>query len=327
MSALISAERLYHVIGLILALAAGLILRDRSNPRRFSTAMFWGLFAACMLFGDSLTELWGVALGHRIVGATVVLLALIAGVGGVGRGAPSPRDTDTLRRSAERLGNRLFVPALSISVVTIACSLTLKGATIGGIPILDKQVTIASLGVAAAVCLALTFWITRARPLQSLEESKGMLDAMGWAATLPMLLAMLGGVFVATKTGDSVKLLTIMLAPEHQRLLVVALYCIGMATFTAVMGNAFAAFPVMTAGIAVPLLVKEFGGNPAPVAAIGMCAGYCGTLVTPMAANFNTVPAAILGLKDRYGVIRAQFPTALAMLGVSILIMYFFAFS
>ena len=96
-----------------------------------------------------------------------------------------------------------------------------------------------------------------------------------------------------------------------------------MALFTMIMGNAFAAFPVMAAAIGVPLLIQAYGGDPAVVGAIGMLAGFCGTLMTPMAANFNLVPAALLELKDQYGVIRAQIATALPLLAVNILIIYF----
>jgi uncharacterized membrane protein len=94
--------------------------------------------------------------------------------------------------------------------------------------------------------------------------------------------------------------------------------------------DAFAAFPVMTAAIGLPFVVGQFGGNPAIVCAIGMLAGFCGTLMTPMAANFNVVPANLLELPDRNaalnGVIRAQLPTALIMLGVNMALMYFLAF-
>ncbi len=62
------------------------------------------------------------------------------------------------------------------------------------------------------------------------------------------------------------------------------------------------------------------------IGAVGMLAGFCGTLMTPMAANFNLVPAALLELKDQYGVIRAQVATALPLLVVNILIIYFAAF-
>ena len=42
--------------------------------------------------------------------------------------------------------------------------------------------------------------------------------------------------------------------------------------------------------------------------------GYCGTLMTPMAANFNIVPVAILIMKDRWGVIKNQVLVGLIML-------------
>ena len=68
--------------------------------------------------------------------------------------------------------------------------------------------------------------------------------------------------------------------------------------------------------------VNTYGADPAPVAAIGMLAGFCGTLMTPMAANFNLVPAALLELKDRNGVIRAQVPTALPLLVFNLLLLW-----
>jgi uncharacterized membrane protein len=55
--------------------------------------------------------------------------------------------------------------------------------------------------------------------------------------------------------------------------------------------------------------------------AIGMLAGFCGTLTTPMAANFNIVPAALLELPDRNGVIRVQIPTAAILLVANTVLM------
>ena len=57
---------------------------------------------------------------------------------------------------------------------------------------------------------------------------------------------------------------------------------------------------------------------------IAMLAGYCGTLLTPMAANFNIVPTALLEMKDQYGVIKAQWPIAVTLLVFNILLMYYF---
>ena len=78
----------------------------------------------------------------------------------------------------------------------------------------------------------------------------------------------------------------------------VAVYCIGMALFTMIMGNGFAAFAVITVGIGYPFLIAQ-GANPVVVGALGLTAGYCGTLMTPMAANFNIMPAALLETKSK----------------------------
>ena len=79
-------------------------------------------------------------------------------------------------------------------------------------------------------------------------------------------------------------------------------YCLGMMLFTVVMGNAFAAFAVITGGIGLPLIVQMHGGN-----SFGMFAGYCGTLLTPMAANFNIVPAMLLELKDKMPLLKRKY--------------------
>ena len=93
-----------------------------------------------------------------------------------------------------------------------------------------------------------------------------------------------------------------------------------------VMGNAFAAFPVMSAGIALPFLILGHHADPAPLVAIGMYSGYCGTLMTPMAANYNIVPAALLELKDQNAVIRQQVGTAVPLWVCNVVIIYVGAF-
>jgi uncharacterized membrane protein len=152
------------------------------------------------------------------------------------------------------------------------------------------------------------------------------MDLVGWAAVLPQMLAALGALFVAAGVGDRVAEIFGYVVPWDSPLAVVATYTIGMALFTIVMGNAFAAFPVMTAAIGIPIIVRRLGGDPAVMAAIGMLSGFCGTLMTPMAANFNIVPAALLELPDKNGVIRAQAPTALLLLLGNTLLMYLLVF-
>jgi len=149
---------------------------------------------------------------------------------------------------------------------------------------------------------------------------------VGWAALLPQVLAALGAVFALAGVGKVIGDLVTAYIPMDTRLAAVAVYCLGMAGFTIIMGNAFAAFPVLTAGVGLPILIQRFGGDPAVVCAIGMLSGFCGTLMTPLAANFNLVPPALLELRDRYAVIKAQIPTALPLLLANIGLMYAFAF-
>ena len=98
-----------------------------------------------------------------------------------------------------------------------------------------------------------------------------------------------------------------------------------MVIFTMIMGNAFAAFSVITLGIGIPFVIAQ-GGNPVVVGALGMTCGFCGTLLTPMAANFNIVPTAVLETRNKWTVIKAQAPMAFAMIIVHIVLMLLLAF-
>jgi uncharacterized membrane protein len=189
-----------------------------------------------------------------------------------------------------------------------------------------KQVTLVSLSLGVLLALAIGMVWLRPRALAPLEDGRRLMDAVGWAAILPQMLASLGAVFALAGVGEVVGGLMSGVIPEGSLLAAVIAYGLGMALFTMVMGNAFAAFPVMTAAIGLPLLIHQYHGDPAIVAAIGMLAGFCGTLMTPMAANFNVVPAALLDLKDRNAVVKAQVGTALPLLAINIALIWFLAF-
>jgi uncharacterized membrane protein len=162
--------------------------------------------------------------------------------------------------------------------------------------------------------------------LAAFQEGRKLMDLLGWASLLPQMLASLGAVFAIAGVGQAVGGLAAQAIPGDSRFAAVTAYTVGMAAFTAIMGNGYAAFPVMTAGIGLPLIVTKFGGDPAIMTAIGMVSGFCGTLTTPMAANFNIVPAALLGLNDRYAVIKAQLPTAFLLLAANTVLMYALVF-
>ena len=327
MSALITINEIYYLIGVILMLLVGMTLRDKGNPKRVTTALFWFLFGTVFLFSDLLVSSLGKPMAYRIIGVVVVLISLIAGCGLLSIGSYKQRSAEQRQASANTIGNWIFLPAILIPVVTVLCTVLLKGVAIGGVYLLDqKQLTLAALCV-GCICAILAGWkLTGGTPLHAVRESRRLLDAIGWAAVLPQMLAMLGGVFVAAQTGKSVQEVVSLFVNPDSRFMLVVIYCVGMALFTMIMGNAFAAFPVLTAGIALPFLVVGHHADPAPLVTIGMLAGYCGTLMTPMGANYNIVPAALLELKDKYLVIKTQIPTALVLLGANILLMYFFIF-
>ncbi|MBV8659064.1 MAG: DUF979 domain-containing protein [Burkholderiales bacterium] len=316
---LIKLDYLMWIGGLILAAVAYLSARDASNPRRWTSGLFWGIFALIYLLGDRLPPI--------AVGALVVAMALLAGLGGVGKGQYRPLPSAERLAQVARLGNRLFVPILSISVIAMLGSLLMKDVKLAGYFVLDpKNLTLVSAGLGALLALAGGLLLTRDRPAQPLHEARRLLEAMGWAVMLPQMLATLGLLFTDAGVGSAVAHLTTSAVAVDNRLVAVAAYAIGMALFTIIMGNAFAAFPVMTAGIGIPILLGVHHGNPAVMAAIGMFCGYCGTLLTPMAANFNIIPAALLELPDKNAVIRAQWPTAVMLLIVNIGLMYFLMF-
>jgi uncharacterized membrane protein len=281
--------------------------------------LFWGLYALVFLVGDLLPPLW--------VGVGAVVMALIAGFGGVGAGKHAARSPADYVASAKRLGNKLFAPALAIPLVTMVGTLSAKHLSVGGVPLLDpKNTTLVSLGVGCVLSLALACWLTRETPAQGLRESRRLTDALGWALVLPQMLGMLGLVFSDAGVGKAVAYVTTTYINMDLRFVAVAVYVVGMALFTVIMGNGFAAFPVMTGGVGVPVLVGVYHGDPAVMAAVGMLSGYCGTLLTPMAANFNIVPAALLELPDKNAVIRAQVPTALTLLLVNVFLLNFLMF-
>jgi len=312
----LTIEHFYILVGLLLASVAIMNLVDRSNPRRYTTALFWGLYALLYLAGERMPP--------AAVGALMIAMALLAGFGGVKAGAPKTLDPEQRRANVARLGNRIFIPALLLPLVTVIGATVLKDVQIGGLPMLDPaHLTLVSMGCGAIVALIAACWLTRATPLQGVREARRLIDAMSWAVVLPHILAVLGLLFSEAGVGKAVAHLTTTYIGLDSAFVAVAVYCIGMALFTIVMGNGFAAFPVMAGGVGIPVLIGVYGANPAVMAAIGMFSAYCGTLMTPMAANFNIVPAALLELPDKNAVIRAQIPSALPILIANIFLLYF----
>jgi len=316
---MITLHWLYALAGAMFAAIALLSALDRTNAKRFGNGAFWGLMAVSLLAGDRIGDIGN--------GLLVLGLAGLAGFGFIGRSHPPTTDDEERQSWSDRLGNKLFLPALIIPVTALVGTLAYNYTPLGSFEWIEaKRETYVFLGIGVLLAIATIFVWLRPPAIAPVQEGRRLIDAIGWAAVLPQMLASLGVLFAAAGIGDAIGSLTRMLIPEGSVFLTVVVFGLGMAIFTIVMGNAFAAFPVMAAAIGVPLLIQGYEGDPAVVGAVGMLAGFCGTLMTPMAANFNLVPAALLELKDQYGVIRAQVATALPLLLVNILLIYWLAF-
>lgn len=318
---MITLAHAYIIGGFFFAALALLSALDRANTRRMRNAVFYALLALSFWGGDLISDL-----GNGALALGLVVLATL----GLGQGKPPTSSSEERRASAEKRGNLLFLPALIIPAVALAGTLIVQHTEWGPLLIANADKTLISLTLGVLIAIGVLMVWLKPPLMAPLQEGRRLMDSVGWAALLPQMLASLGAVFLAAGVGEQVGAIFSEYIPLDTRTLAVAAYCIGMALFTIIMGNAFAAFPVMTAAVGLPFLVLEMGGDPARICAIGMLAGFCGTLMTPMAANFNVVPANLLELPDRKaalnGVIRAQIPTAIPLLFANILLMRFLAF-
>jgi uncharacterized membrane protein len=310
---------LYAFAGALFAAYAVGSAFDATNPRRLGNAAFWGLLAVSFWFGDMLGDMGN--------GVLVLALVAIAGTHLLGRGASPSTSAEEREGFSQRLGNKLFLPALIIPFTAFAGTLLFNYTPLKNSGLIDpKAVTLVWLGIGVILALLVCYLWLKPPLTAPVEEGRRLVDSIGWALVLPQMLASLGAVFAAAGVGTTIGAMAGAIIPSGSVFLAVLLYALGMVVFTMIMGNAFAAFPVMVAAIGVPILIHQDGGDAAVIGAVGMLSGFCGTLMTPMAANFNIVPAALLELKNQYGVIKAQIPTAIPLLIANILILYLAAF-
>lgn len=296
---------MYIASGLVAIVTGLYAFLDKQHPKRWGTGLFWTIFGLIFIFGPSIKPV--------IVGSLLLFMGLLTVSKNVAFGSQVNSDEKYREIQSEKIGNRIFIPAVSIGVVAFSVA---QFTPLGGL---------AGLGLGALAALILTMIYTKEKMIYIPYDSSRLLQQMGAAVILPQLLGSLGALF--TKAGVGTVIATMMsgFIPEGNKILGVVVYCLAMAIFTMIMGNAFAAFAVITAGIGMPFLIN-IGANPAVVGALGLTSGYCGTLLTPMAANFNVVPVAILEMKNKNGIILNQLPIAIVLLIAQIFLMYFLAF-
>ncbi|MCL2318664.1 MAG: DUF979 domain-containing protein [Treponema sp.] len=301
------AEIFYSLIGIIFILVGVKALRDKTGTRRVTTVIFWFILAFTFICGPYIPR-W-------ITGLCVVIIAGLTAFGGVRQSASDVPAPESTRKAADRVGFKVLIPPLCLALVAVLVA-----------TFLSKWISANNaIGVSAIVALLVAFAVTRTPVKNTVVDGSRLMDNVGPVGILPQLLAALGALFTAAGVGKVIASGVSAVIPEGSRLIATAVYCIGMALFTIIMGNGFAAFSVITVGIGLPFLILQ-GANPVVVGALGLTAGYCGTLCTPMAANFNIMPAALLETKDKYVIIKSQLPIAGVLLVLHIILMYILAF-
>ena len=283
------------IIGLITIYAGIKNLLDKENPSRVGTAVFWCSFGIVCGFGT-----W---LPAKVSGALVLIMCLPPIFKKVKIGKVDNPTKEHTEQQFKKIGMKIFIPAFSVAVCSLFFALFSN---------MSSMVAI-TLGVVVAMILLIAYDSKQNKPVVVLKDSERFLGITGPLSMLPQLLGCLGGVFTAAGVGDVVAQLVEKIVPKGNVNIGIIVYAIGMVLFTMIMGNAFAAITVMTVGIGAPF-VLAYGANPVVIGMLALTCGYCGTLLTPMAANFNILPVAILNMKDRWGVIKKQVLVAIIML-------------
>ncbi|MBF0775527.1 hypothetical protein BVE84_04100 [Streptococcus azizii] len=298
-------EIAYIIMGLQLLYTAYCTFKDDSNDVRIGTSLFWGTLGVIFVAGSYIPSL--------VTGILVVFLAILTLFKQVKIGRLPAFYEEKAEEASQKLGLSIFLPVMTLAIVAFLVAKFFP------------KLSAVSLGIAALVATIVIILITRAKPNELLAENNRMIQMTSTSSILPQLLAALGAIFTLAGVGTVISNFISSFVPDGNQFFGVVAYVLGMVIFTIIMGNAFAAFTVITAGVGVPF-VFALGADPIIASAFAMTAGYCGTLLTPMAANFNALPAALLDMKDKNGVIKVQAPVALIMIVAHIILMYFLAF-
>ena len=190
-TAQIIGEVFYCVIGLVFILVGAKALKDDGCSKKLTTAAFWFLLAFTFIAGPWVPK-W-------LVGAAIVLMACLTAIGGVVQSKNDVPDPVEVRKHADELGYKIFIPALCIAVVAVV------GATLGSkVPALSWLTANNAIGLSGVVALFAVLLLTKASPKYAAVDGARLMDNVSTTGILPQLLSALGALFTAAGVGEAV---------------------------------------------------------------------------------------------------------------------------
>lgn len=286
---------MYMIVGFFCIYSGVRAFMNKEHESRIPTGLFWSFLGFITAFSKWIPD--------EINGILVVIMCIPAVFGKVKPSKLQPPSREEMQKNFKIVGMKIFIPAFCTGVFSIIIAVFFKGVSslLGSL-----------FGTIVGIVL-LVLYNRENKPMTFLEDGRRFLDMSGSIFLMPILLACLGAIYTQAGVGDAFANIFGKIIPAGNIYIGIVAYAVGMVLFTAIMGNAFAAITVLTVGIGVPFVINN-GGNPLVMVTLAMTCGYCGTLLTPMAANFNIVPGVFLEVKNKYTIIKTQLIPAVIML-------------
>ena len=246
-------EFVFVLIGLQFLYTAYRVAKAEDNDKKITTVIFWIILGVLFALGKIIPPM--------ISGILVVAIGIIALMNGIVVKGAIKSDENLEVEGSNKLGNKIFIPVMLMAVLAIVIAKLIPDASSS------------ALGITAIIAIIVVMIMTKSSFGDMMKQSDRMVQQVGAVAILPQLLAALGAIFAAAGVGEVIASIIGNMIPTVNPWTGSIAYVLGMAVFTAIMGNAYAAFTVITAGIGVPFVIAQ-GADPAIAAALAMTAGY-----------------------------------------------------
>ena len=105
-------DTMFVLVGVLLAVTGLRQLFDTTNDRRYTTGAFWIILGFIFAFGESTDK--------TVIGVLIVVLGALTLAKGVKMGRIVEGTDEEKEEGSRRLGNWLFVPALSLAAFAVA---------------------------------------------------------------------------------------------------------------------------------------------------------------------------------------------------------------